>query len=437
MPTLALSMIVKNGGADLRQCLQSTRGVVDQIVVADTGSTDDSREIAREFGAEVVEFPWCNDFAAARNAALLPVTTDWVLVLDADEELDAAASALLPRLLSHREFGGYLLPIRNYLPVRHARMYNNVAVANDGRNPRAAQCPSYTVHYNCRLFRRHAEIFFEGQVHERPEDRIQACGFGIAKSDLLIHHFGQLASAEERLRKHIFYRDLGRAKVEQYPNSAMAWTELGLQEFENFHDLNEATRCLTRAIELDPLRHDAWMFLAMIYAEQGNCVAALAALDHSGHGASGEAMREQLRGDMLHDLGKLAQSRAAYRRALKAAAGDPVLESKLGYVEARIGMKQSGMARMRRAIQSAGEMPELHERLLKACIATDELAQAAQVAEELAERFPAPRSILRAASIHAHLKNLDRAERLLASGQQRFPLATELISALEQIRQHA
>src|ERR1700742_4052585 len=88
---LALSMIVRNGGQDFVHCLESVRGIVDEIVIADTGSTDSSVTIAQQFGAKIIHVPWTNDFAAARNAALEAVTADWVLVLDADEQLDALA----------------------------------------------------------------------------------------------------------------------------------------------------------------------------------------------------------------------------------------------------------------------------------------------------------------------------------------------------------
>ena len=84
MPTLGLSMIVKNEATTLRQCLQSVSGVVSQIVIADTGSTDGTAGIAREFGATVISVPWENHFAKARNAALRLMETDWILVLDAD-----------------------------------------------------------------------------------------------------------------------------------------------------------------------------------------------------------------------------------------------------------------------------------------------------------------------------------------------------------------
>ena len=89
-------MIVKNAAETLRPCLESACKLVDQIVIADTGCTDNTCEIAREFGATIISFPWENHFATARNAALKPMITDWVLMLDADEELDREAAEQIP-----------------------------------------------------------------------------------------------------------------------------------------------------------------------------------------------------------------------------------------------------------------------------------------------------------------------------------------------------
>jgi hypothetical protein len=83
---LAAAMIVKDEEATLARCLASLQGVVDEIHVHDTGSTDATPEIAAEFGAHVTRGPWTGDFAAARNAALEGWTADWVLSIDADEE---------------------------------------------------------------------------------------------------------------------------------------------------------------------------------------------------------------------------------------------------------------------------------------------------------------------------------------------------------------
>jgi glycosyltransferase involved in cell wall biosynthesis len=80
-------MIVKNEEACLDQCLESVRGA-DELVITDTGSTDRTKEIAESFGAKLSDFAWCDDYAAARNFALAQCSGDWVLSIDADEELE-------------------------------------------------------------------------------------------------------------------------------------------------------------------------------------------------------------------------------------------------------------------------------------------------------------------------------------------------------------
>lgn len=87
MNGLTLTMIVKNEGKNLSRCLESAKNFVDEIIVVDTGSTDKTKDIARSFGAMVYDFEWNGDFSAARNYALSKSTSDWNLVLDADEQI--------------------------------------------------------------------------------------------------------------------------------------------------------------------------------------------------------------------------------------------------------------------------------------------------------------------------------------------------------------
>lgn len=82
---LSLCMIVKNEENSLWQSLSKVSRYVDEIIVVDTGSTDRTKEIARNWSAQVFDFPWCDDFSAARNFSLEKASSDWVLVLDADE----------------------------------------------------------------------------------------------------------------------------------------------------------------------------------------------------------------------------------------------------------------------------------------------------------------------------------------------------------------
>jgi GT2 family glycosyltransferase len=98
MTRVSLPMIVKNEQENISACLEAVRRLFDEIVVVDTGSTDRTREIAREFGAKVIEFAWVDDFAAARNEALARATGDYAFWLDADDVVDPAQREKLEEL---------------------------------------------------------------------------------------------------------------------------------------------------------------------------------------------------------------------------------------------------------------------------------------------------------------------------------------------------
>ena len=79
-----LVMIMKNEERSLERCLKQAGGIVDEIIIADTGSTDRSVEIAEKSGAKIWKYEWNDDFAAARNFALEHSDAEWNLILDAD-----------------------------------------------------------------------------------------------------------------------------------------------------------------------------------------------------------------------------------------------------------------------------------------------------------------------------------------------------------------
>ena len=147
---LSLSMIVRDEAERLPQCLTSVAGFVDEMVVLDTGSQDDTVAVARSLGATVHEIAWPGDFAPARNRALDLVQGDWVLVLDADERLRAEARAPLQRLMEERDA----------LVITLLR-----------RELGAAQAPYSTV---SRLFRRHPSLHWSRPYHSLIDDSVLA-----------------------------------------------------------------------------------------------------------------------------------------------------------------------------------------------------------------------------------------------------------------------
>lgn len=85
MVTISLCMIVKNEECVLERCLNAVKNIVDEIIIVDTGSTDNTKELARKFTDKVFDFEWINDFSAARNYAFSKATKDYILWLDADD----------------------------------------------------------------------------------------------------------------------------------------------------------------------------------------------------------------------------------------------------------------------------------------------------------------------------------------------------------------
>lgn len=88
MITISLCMIVKNEAENLRRCLHSLRGLMDEIIIVDTGSGDETVEIAKSFTDKVFHFEWCDDFSKARNFACAKASMDYIYSADADEVLD-------------------------------------------------------------------------------------------------------------------------------------------------------------------------------------------------------------------------------------------------------------------------------------------------------------------------------------------------------------
>ncbi|MGH9378974.1 MAG: glycosyltransferase, partial [Terriglobia bacterium] len=342
-PQLALSMIVKNAGGALARCLESVRGVVDEIVIADTGSTDRSIEIAREYQAQVFSIPWERDFAKARNHSLAQVKAGWVLMLDADEVLDPEAGQLMPSHLSKDGVMGYTVHIKNYLGNAGCHLWDQQAKPNINPLPFAQSYPAYVEHVNVRLFRRHPEIFFEGRVHETVGYRILDLGMWIDEASFYIHHLGFIEDDETLAKKYIFYRDLGREKVLEMPENALAHFELGVEEFEHFHNYSGALAPFQRACELNPRLGVAWLFYGRTLGHLGRHHEALDALEHAEDtGAKMEMILESC-GDIRYSLGEFGEAFRSYQRAVELQGESALLESKLGFTEVRLGRHQEGL----------------------------------------------------------------------------------------------
>ena len=425
-------MIAKNEAHTLRACLESVRGAVSQIVIGDTGSTDGTAGIARDFGATVISVPWENHFAKARNAALAAMTTDWVLVLDADEELDPAAKSVLTELLAAPGMAGYMVTIRDYMPEKNSYYLERAAKPNVNPPERAKNAPSFHEQQNIRLFRRNPQVYFYGRVHELVEYRICLLGLKYISADVVIHHFGHLRGNEIRGQKAMFYRDLGRLKVKEEADNPFAWFELGLIEYQTFQDRDAALSCFQQTVKLHPPFTRAWLFLAMIHLDAGRPFEALVALEEAEKREEAAGFRERLKGDAYYNLGQITQARTAYQNALKFGGNCSLVESRLGLAEVRLGETQAGFARMQKAVEDAPLQAEVHDRLVKAHLMSGDMPAAAIAAEKFAAYLHHPRTFLRAASIRAQLQQWDIST-LLRYGLQLFPQSDELQKATAEV----
>ncbi|WP_139491165.1 glycosyltransferase family 2 protein [Brevibacillus dissolubilis] len=165
--TVSLCMIVKNEEKYLPTCLESVKGKVDEIIIVDTGSTDATVSIAEQFGAKVYHFEWIQDFAAARNHGLEQATSEYILVLDADEYLDKETD-LQKDLESGKDY--YRVRIKNYQ-------------SND----------SVVYHYNTRLFKNREDVRYRGQLHENVNTYDESLGLTGGDAAFLIHHVGYMS----------------------------------------------------------------------------------------------------------------------------------------------------------------------------------------------------------------------------------------------------
>ncbi len=148
--SVSLCMIVKDEADNLVNCLDSAKDFVDEVIIVDTGSIDNTKYLARDWGAKVYDYAWENDFAKARNFALEKVTTDWVLVLDGDEILVSDTIPSLKKLIAEE---------------------NNLVV-NLMREEIGTVSSPYSL--LSRLFRRHPQIQFSRPYHALIDDHVIA-----------------------------------------------------------------------------------------------------------------------------------------------------------------------------------------------------------------------------------------------------------------------
>ena len=199
---VSAALIVRDESAFIEACLEFLIGVVDEVVVVDTGSTDDTIDKARRFPIKLHRFKWCQDFSAARNFAIEQASSDWILYIDADERLEVADRAVWRDIVADKRKAGWKLRF-------HPRV-------------------GWTPYAELRLFRNDPRIRFRGVIHERMHDGIiEVCrsdGLEIGVCEIVLQHIGYEGAQHHKISRNV---PLLRNYLAQDPSRVYCWWHLG------------------------------------------------------------------------------------------------------------------------------------------------------------------------------------------------------------------
>lgn len=275
-PSLSICMIVKDEEHTLDRCLESVAPIAEEIIVVDTGSSDNTKEVAKKWGASVYDFQWRNDFSQARNFSLEKATSDWILVLDADECLSKKDLPQMRRLLNIRDVYGYVLFQRSYLDDSSIPGWKpNTTNDSEGKNYKG-----YFDSPLVRLFRNYNNFCFEGRVHELVEQSIMRQKKTVVNTDIPIHHYGKVESERHLANKGAMYVALGKDRLKDNPNDPRVYYDLAAQYFE-LGQLEEAKKYYKETLERDGQFYRALCELGMIYAHEKKYDDAVHSLEQS------------------------------------------------------------------------------------------------------------------------------------------------------------
>lgn len=227
-------MIVKNEEINLTRCLASIKGIVDEIIIVDTGSTDLTLKIAEDNGAVVIPFLWQDDFSAARNASLEAASGDWILFLDADEALEPESGQILRQVIAGEE-EGFFIKIINLI----------------GSEGSMESSPDLVF----RLFRNKPDYRFRGAIHEQIVDVILEkngqARFQIAEG-IVLRHYGYLNQQILEKNKKVRNLTIIKKELDSNPDNHMLRYHYGIELYRADRFIEAAEELTKAANNTDP-----------------------------------------------------------------------------------------------------------------------------------------------------------------------------------------
>ncbi|HZV05523.1 MAG TPA: glycosyltransferase [Gemmataceae bacterium] len=295
----SLTMIVKNETATLGNCLASVRDLVDEIIVVDTGSSDNTKDIARQHGARVFEMPWPDSFAAARNESIRHASGQWLLWLDADDKLDEPNRQKLRDL-----FAG--LGDDNFA-------YSMKCICVSGQPGGSATAVDHV-----RLFRNHPAIRWDYSVHEQILPALKRAGHAVRFTDIAITHTGYTDPAlrHKKLERNLRLLHLDMAERPHDPftlfNLGWAYADLGR--------CAEAIPLLQRSLQhshiADSITPKLYSILTLCHRRLGQFAEAWATCQAGNARCPDDADLLFLKGQLCHHRGDRIGARACWMQLL-------------------------------------------------------------------------------------------------------------------------
>lgn len=251
MKTLSVCMMVKNEADKIGGILSDVQAFADEIVVVDTGSEDATKGIALEYGAKIFDYPWHDNFSAARNHSIDQATKDYIVILDADDRVNEKS---VERILKWREnLNGsvYAFQISNDDDEGRTHTFNQI-----------------------RAFPNRPDLRYEGWVHNTIEPAVEKAGLETVPSKILVIHSGYSDEATVKAKRE---RSLSILEMEllEKPDSDRVNCYLGVL-YEEFDRHQEAWPYLWKALQLLYPKRDKKPFgLLQVYPSAIRCSVAL------------------------------------------------------------------------------------------------------------------------------------------------------------------
>jgi glycosyltransferase involved in cell wall biosynthesis len=305
--SVSLCMIVRDEEAALADCLASVADLVQQILVVDTGSQDGTRDVAAGSGAEVIDFAWVDDFAAARNAGLEHARGQWIFWLDADERLDERNRDHLRNLIAGLK------------DANAAYLMQQLSLEVDG-TPASLTVPQV------RLFRNHPQIRWRYRVHEQILLAVREQGGTVRPTDVVIHHHGYAnpAAKRQKLRRNLRLLELDESDHSDDPvigyHLGLAYLQLG----QHAQALDRLRRSLQRTPPGYSHRPRLYALLARCHQQLGQPREATAVCRDGLRQYPRQGELLDLQGLLYQEQGNLAAAQACWQQLLHARQDDPL-----------------------------------------------------------------------------------------------------------------